>query len=149
MTTTININLKQASVILVPVAEYETLRFEDRKFYAVSRRNFDTSQVGFVCGKVDTRENSYGAALREANEEIGLSITQDDLDGLICLYSAVNSGHWITSFLLRRSMSKDELIVETGLNVRLVTIDEMCLPSVSPFWEYNIGIRNAILALCS
>lgn len=141
--------LKQASILLIPVLGTETKLFAERKFYAVSRRGGSIDQVGFVCGKVEPGENTYEAALREASEEVGLCITTEDLGGLVCLYSAVNSGHWITSFLLRRSVPVEEIKMEAGLLPRLVTIDDMCLPKVSPFWEYNLGVRNALSSINS
>jgi len=138
-------NDKQAALLLVQVDDgRESCSMYEEAYWSVSRRHGDIKQVGLVCGKVDPGETALEAAIREGKEEIGLEVSEEDKQKIVAIHAGWDSGHWVTTFLYPGKMKLANLVMEPGLLPRAVTLDEMCRPEVSPFWNYNLGIRLAL-----
>jgi 8-oxo-dGTP pyrophosphatase MutT (NUDIX family) len=136
---------KQAAILLVPVYEDSPDHaFGPLRYWAVSRRDGDISQVGFVGGEVDPGENAFQAAAREAEEEIGLKIKPEDYPHVLPIYAGWNSGNWVTTYLYPHSVKRADLVMEAGLLPRAVSPFEMRDGSTSPFWIYNRGLFDAL-----
>lgn len=136
---------KQAALLLVPVYEDSPDNaFAPLRYWAVSRRDNDISQVGLVGGGVDPGETAFEAAIREAEEEIGLKIKPEDRLYVIPIYAGWDSGNWVTTYLYPHSVKQADLVMEAGLLPRAVSPSEMRQASVSPFWIYNRGLFDAL-----
>lgn len=136
---------KQAALLLVQVDdELMSCSMYTETYVSVSRRHGDIKQVGLVCGKVDPGETALEAAIREAKEEIGLVVSEEEKQKIVAIHAGWDSGHWVTTFLYPGKMKLANLVMEHGLLPRAVTLDDLCRPEVSPFWNYNLGIRLAL-----
>lgn len=140
--------MKTAVCLLAPKADHGRAGvLNEARFLSVSRRN-DTTLWGFPGGKVDAGENCQQGLLREAKEEVGLSLAPEVL---VPLYSAAVPGksiddtYWVVTYVSTKSVGHltKHLLLEQGLTHDWRTEAQLCDPQCSPFAGYN---RQVFLA---
>jgi len=122
--------LKNAVCLLQPFGD---------KYLSISRRH-NPFKMGLVGGKVDGDETLEEALVRETLEETGMIL---DPTKLTKLYTGICDGEQVflvTTFLGVYKDTKDisRLTPEEGMIISLLTEEQLCDPSISPFAEYNV-----------
>ena len=127
---------KQGGILLVPA---DTIDYDSyQKYWGLSRED---GMFGFVGGKLHLGENILQTVVREVEEELGVRIKETDM---LPINSRWVNNHWVTVFLCTKAVPENQLQLEPGVTARKVSLDEMCLPILSPFWDYNCAIRDSV-----
>lgn len=105
LATLVNLDVPEHSTVL-PIAALCYVR--DGALLTVRKRN--TNMFMLVGGKIEDDESALEATLREAREEVGMSIVADDLQPLGRFYSpaANEPGTWIDSTVFYISVSSSD-----------------------------------------
>lgn len=140
--------MKSAVCLLVPMAAQKPdLSLSTARFLSVSRRH-DATRWGLPGGKVDPGESNIEAVLREVQEEIGLTLSAQELEPLfcdVCPGKGPDDTYWVTTYLWKRPYGPLEQGVspEEGLTVSWLQEEDLTEPRKSPFAAYNQGVFEA------
>jgi len=125
-----------AACVLIPTGVPEQI-------LAISRRN-DFTKWGIPGGKQDSGESNLECAVREIYEECRVWL---DAAKLHPIYSGACHGkdgkhYWVTTYLDPNPYLA-EITPEEGFRIKVMYMDVLCDQEYSPFFEYNIKVRNA------
>lgn len=107
-------------------------------FLATSRR-FDNTKWGFPGGKVDPGERHSYALIREVSEEVGILLSEEDVEPIFSGICRGEQDFWVTLYTYHSEEDIDDSMFapEEGLELRWLTRVELCDEAYSPFAEYN------------
>lgn len=131
--------MKLAACLMLPLP--------DNKFLAISRRN-DTTRWGMPGGKVDPGETVLQAVLREVLEEIGLSLTEAEVQPVfegVCPGQGPDDTYLVTTFVVTAALGErlNALKPEDKMELAPLSQAELEDPNRSPFATYNAGAFRA------
>lgn len=110
----------------------------------ISRRGNYTA-LGLPGGKIDEGESALEAMVREIQEELGVTV---DPFYLRLVYSGSEGGVLTHAYLLEAPMnitaSLDTINSEDCMITTVIDLVDLTDPTVSPFWEYNTALLNAL-----
>jgi 8-oxo-dGTP pyrophosphatase MutT (NUDIX family) len=113
---------------------------KDGKVALILRSNTDWMN-GFYClpgGKVEKREDLLTAAIREAEEEIGISVRPEDMK-LVHTQNVIDQFEWIQAYFEVTKFTGEPHNAEPHMHEELAWLDPMNLPdNVIPQTKYAI-----------
>lgn len=120
-------------------------RWDTEHILAISRRN-DVTQWGIPGGKVDLGETNVHAAVREIQEEVGLTMVANMLEPIYVgpCYGKDGKDFWVTTYLYQGTFKADGLVAEEGMELREFHLRELCNLLTSPFAPYNQNVLAAL-----